>query len=111
VSDVADVQAGEVVAEPGVGLDPQRDECGRERRVRQAGYAESAGYLPMVRDAYSRGSLTQVVRDAWEQRGRFDLRSTKFWDRIQTLVRAMRNGDEGLGVPPYREGRASGRRM
>jgi hypothetical protein len=64
-------------------------------------YAESAGYLPMGRDAYARGSLTQVVRDAWEQRDRFDTRSTKFWDRTQTLVRAMRNGDEGLGVPPY----------
>jgi hypothetical protein len=64
-------------------------------------YAESAGYLPMARDAYSRGSLTQVVRDAWEQRDRFDTRSTKFWDRTQTLVRAMRNGDEALGVPPY----------
>jgi hypothetical protein len=64
-------------------------------------YAESAGYLPMARDAYARGSLTQVVRDAWEQRDRFDSRSTKFWDRTQTLVRAMRNGDDALGVPPY----------
>lgn len=64
-------------------------------------YAESAGYLPMARDAYARGSLTQVVRDAWEQRGSFDSRSTKFWDRTQTLVRAMRSGDEALGVPPY----------
>ena len=49
-------------------------------------YAESAGYLPMARDAYARGSLTQIVRDAWEQRGTFDPRSTKFWDRLQTLV-------------------------
>lgn len=64
-------------------------------------YAESAGYLPMARDAYARGSLTQVVRDAWEQRGSFDSRSTKFWDRLQTLVRAMRSGDDALGVPPY----------
>lgn len=64
-------------------------------------YAESAGYLPMARDAYARGSLTQVVRDAWEQRGKFDERSTKFWERTQTLVRAMRSGDEALGVPPY----------
>jgi hypothetical protein len=64
-------------------------------------YAESAGYLPMARDAYARGSLTQVVRDAWEQRGSFDARSTKFWDRLQTLVRAMRSGDDALGVPPY----------
>ena len=64
-------------------------------------YAESAGYLPMARDAYARGSLTQVVRDAWEQRGSFDARSTKFWDRVQTLVRAMRSGDDALGVPPY----------
>jgi hypothetical protein len=64
-------------------------------------YAESAGYLPMARDAYARGSLTQVVRDAWEQRGSFDARSTKFWDRLQTLVHAMRSGDDALGVPPY----------
>ncbi|MDQ3381576.1 MAG: hypothetical protein M3546_14890 [Actinomycetota bacterium] len=64
-------------------------------------YAESAGYLPMARDAYARGSFTQIVRDAWEQRDRFDARSTKFWDRTQTLVRAMRNGDDALGVPPY----------
>ncbi len=64
-------------------------------------YAESAGYLPMARDAYARGSLTQVVRDAWDQRGSFDGRSTKFWDRLQTLVRAMRSGDDALGVPPY----------
>ena len=55
----------------------------------------------MARDAYARGSLTQVVRDAWEQRDRFDARSTKFWDRTQTLVRAMRTGDDALGVPPY----------
>jgi hypothetical protein len=64
-------------------------------------YAESAGYLPMARDAYARGSLTQIVRDAWEQRGSFDARSTKFWDRLQTLVHAMRSGDDALGVPPY----------
>jgi hypothetical protein len=64
-------------------------------------YAESAGYLPVARDAYARGSLTQVARDAWEQRGSFGARSTKFWDRMQTLVHAMRSGDEALGVPPY----------
>jgi hypothetical protein len=64
-------------------------------------YAESAGYLPIARDAYARGSLTQVVRDAWEQRGGFDAHSTKFWDRLQTLVHAMRSGDDALGVPPY----------
>lgn len=64
-------------------------------------YAESRGYLPMTRDAYKRGSLTQVVRDAQEQRGTFGRHSTKFWDRTQTLVHAMRNGDDALGVPPY----------
>ena len=55
----------------------------------------------MARDAYARGSLTSMVRDAWEQRDSFDARSTKFWDRLQTLVRAMRSGDDALGVPPY----------
>jgi hypothetical protein len=64
-------------------------------------YAESAGYLPMARDAYARGSLTQIVQDAWEQRDRLDARSTRFWDQTKTLVRAMRNGDDALGVPPY----------
>ena len=49
-------------------------------------YAESAGYLPMTRDAYSRGSFTQITRDAWGQRDRFDRRSTKFWD-LTTIPR------------------------
>jgi hypothetical protein len=64
-------------------------------------YAESAGYLPMARDAYARGSLTQATRDAWEQHGSFDAHATKFWDKLQTLVHAMRGGDDALGVPPY----------
>ncbi|MCZ7590133.1 MAG: hypothetical protein M5U27_15010 [Gaiella sp.] len=64
-------------------------------------YAESRGYLPMARDAYERRSLTRVARDAFDQSGTFDPRSTKFWDGVQTLVRAMRSGDDALGVPPY----------
>lgn len=64
-------------------------------------YAESAGFLPMGRDAYARGSFTGVIGDAAGQKGRFDARSTKFWDRTQLLVRAMRSGDDALGVPAY----------
>ncbi len=64
-------------------------------------YAESAGYLPMARDAYARGSFKQIVDDAWEQHGTFDQRSTSLWLRIRTLVEAMRSGNDALGVPAY----------
>lgn len=64
-------------------------------------YAESAGHLPMTRDAYARGSLTQLVQDARDQGGAFDAHATKFWDRLRALVNAMRNGDTALGVPAY----------
>ncbi len=94
----------------GEGQDVLRDETRRELeaacltfvfRVLFLLYAESSGYLPVAQEAYRRGSLFQLVRDAHEQQGRLDPRSTALRDRLLVLVRAMRTGNDALAVPAY----------
>ncbi len=64
-------------------------------------YAESSCYLPVAHEAYRRGSLSRLVRDAHEQADRLDARSTALCDRLLVLVRAMRTGNDALAVPAY----------
>ncbi len=64
-------------------------------------YAESAGHLPIGQEAYRPHSLSQIVRDAAEQRDRLGARSTSLWRRIGLLVEAMRTGDPAMAIPPY----------
>ncbi len=94
----------------GEGRDITSDEARRELetacltfvfRVLFLLHAESSGYLPVVQAAYRRGSLSQLVRDAHEQAGRLDARSTALCDRLLVLVRAMRTGNDALAVPAY----------
>jgi hypothetical protein len=61
-------------------------------------YAESARHLPVDHEAYRPYSFTQIVRDAAEG---VSGRSTTLWDRINVLVRALRDGEDSWLVPAY----------
>ena len=64
-------------------------------------HVEARGYLPMSSSRYREHSATNLASecrgDSWE----FDPKSTLRWDRLRTLVRAIRNGDSNAGVPQY----------
>ena len=65
-------------------------------------YAESAGYLPYGRSAsYERNALKTLCAEARERRDRLDPHSRTFWLRLQTLTKAIRNGDKGMDLPEY----------
>lgn len=64
-------------------------------------YAESAGYLPMDNRSYRQNSLTSLVEEAVESRGRLGARSTSLWDRFALLVKALRGGNPAWSVPAY----------
>jgi len=64
-------------------------------------YAESAGHLPMANHTYRQRSMTRIAQRAAEELGAADSRSTSLWDDIQSLVKAMRNGQRAWGVPAY----------
>ncbi|MBI3742994.1 MAG: hypothetical protein HY261_01730 [Chloroflexi bacterium] len=64
-------------------------------------YAEAAGFLPIDSDAYRSYSATELVAAARSAVATADQRATKFWDRLSTLVRMVRGGDNDTGVPAY----------
>jgi hypothetical protein len=64
-------------------------------------YCEGRGYLPLSSEAYRPHALTTLVREARDAAATFDSRATTIWDRLQTLVRALRTGNRGWGVPAY----------
>ena len=64
-------------------------------------YAESAGYLPIHATSYRPHSATALAREAHEMSGRAAASSVTLWDRLQTLIHAVRRGSPEWGVPPY----------
>jgi hypothetical protein len=65
-------------------------------------YLESRGYLPLASASYRPHSATQLLSDARTQfEEGFDARATTYSDRLVTLVRAMRTGSTGWGLPAY----------
>lgn len=64
-------------------------------------YAEAAGFLPMDSGAYSPYGATELAAAAQRDLQRLDKRSTKFWDRLTSIVHMVRNGDRAIGVPAY----------
>lgn len=64
-------------------------------------YAESAGYLPIHATSYRPHSATTMGREAHETGDRADPDSATFWDRLRTLVHAVRTGNRAWGVHAY----------
>ena len=64
-------------------------------------HTEARGYLPVHTAAYRRRSATDLAREARDGLGSHDPHSTLLWDRLQTLVRLIRNGNSRIGVPAY----------
>ncbi len=64
-------------------------------------YAEAAGPLPIASESYRPHSASELAADARRDLARLDARSTRFWDRLNTLVRMVRQGDAAVGVPAY----------
>lgn len=64
-------------------------------------YTESAGFLPIDSKSYRPHSLTQLAHEALQARDRVDPQSTSFWDRLRTLVRAVRTGNSAWEMPAY----------
>ncbi len=64
-------------------------------------YAESHEYLPMHAMSYRPHSATALAREAHETGGRADPDSATFWDRLRTLVHAVRTGNRAWGVHAY----------
>ncbi len=64
-------------------------------------YAEGSGFLPMDNATYWRKSLTGLVAEAAETRGKWSEESTALWSQFTVLVRAMRQGNRAWNVPAY----------
>ena len=64
-------------------------------------YAEGSGFLPMDNATYRRKSLTGVVAEAAEAKGKWSEGSTALWSQFAVLVRAMRQGNRAWDVPAY----------
>jgi hypothetical protein len=64
-------------------------------------YAESAGYLPIQAASYRPHSATALAREAHEMSGRAAASSVTLWDRLQTLIHAVRRGSPEWGVHAY----------
>ena len=62
-------------------------------------YAESSGFLPMDNATYRRKSLTGLVAEAAETKGKWSEGSTA--SQFAVLVRAMRHGNRAWDVPAY----------
>ena len=64
-------------------------------------HTEARGYLPIGSAAYRPHSASQLADDSRPGRGPFGRRSTQRWDRLRTLIRMVRTGDDSAGVPAY----------
>jgi Eco57I restriction-modification methylase len=64
-------------------------------------FAESSRFLPIEHESYRPHSLTQIVREAHEQRAELGERSTSLWDRMKLLVHTLRDGNPAWLVPAY----------
>lgn len=70
-------------------------------------YAEDRELLP-VRDkryeGYSLRRIREQIRDAREKSSVYSDTATRIWDELNTLFRAIANGDKSLGLPAYNGG-------
>ena len=62
-------------------------------------YAESAGHLTGA--GYDSIALRRLCSEARGRRDRYDPRSRTLWNRLQTLTKAIREGDSSIGLPQY----------
>ena len=64
-------------------------------------HTEARGYLPIGSSAYRSQSAVQLAEDTLRNLSSLDSKSTQRWDRLGTLVRMVRAGDQSSGVPAY----------
>src|SRR5882672_8096366 len=70
-------------------------------------YAEDRHLLPVERDAYKEFALARLrdeVAEKFAASSGFSDRSTLYWARLETIFRAIGEGDDKLGIPPYNGG-------
>lgn len=70
-------------------------------------YAEDRHLLPVERDAYKDFALTRLrdeIAKKFADRSDFSDRATLYWARLETIFRAIGEGDDTLGIPPYNGG-------
>ena len=70
-------------------------------------YAEDRHLLPVERDAYKEFALTRLrdeIAKKFADHSGFSDRSTLYWSRLETIFRAIGEGDDTLGIPPYNGG-------
>ena len=71
-------------------------------------YAEDRNLLPVRDERYRDYSLRKTVRDdVWKRKESQDTFSESigdYWSVIQNLCRAINDGDESIGLPPYNGG-------
>lgn len=64
-------------------------------------HVEARGYLPVNSQRYRPQSARKLAEDCRLEPWELDTRSTQRWNRLQTLVKMIRNGDQSAGIPPY----------
>jgi hypothetical protein len=70
-------------------------------------YAEDRHLLPVERDAYQEFALNKLrdeIAKKFVERSEFSDRATLYWARLETIFRAIGEGDDTLGIPPYNGG-------
>jgi len=70
-------------------------------------YAEDRHLLPVERDTYQEFALTKLrdeIAKKFAERSDFSERATLYWSRLETIFRAIGEGDDALGIPPYNGG-------
>ena len=64
-------------------------------------HTEARGYLPIGAAAYRPHSALKLAEDSRLALSSLSRRSTQRWDRLRTLVRMVRTGDQSAAVPAY----------
>lgn len=70
-------------------------------------YAEDRDLLPDAQEPYKSYSLTHMRLDIADKKDRGEFFSSKqatYWPRLKTIFRAIADGDNELGIPPYNGG-------
>ena len=64
-------------------------------------HTEARGYLPIGSAAYRPHSALKLAEDSRLALSSLSRKSTQRWDRLRTLVRMVRTGDQSAAVPAY----------
>jgi hypothetical protein len=70
-------------------------------------YAEDRNLLPDEMGPYAPYCLTRIrleIADRFKAGGTFPQSFVTFWPRLSSIFRAIANGDDDLGIPPYNGG-------